>query len=78
MLSGFDGRDEAADPDADGAQVADVVDLQLGVELSALLQDERISSPVMASTPQPKETSWMSSISSWVQTKRAALYILAW
>ena len=39
---------------------------------------ERSSSVVMASTPQPKETSWMKAMSGWVQTYRAALYIRAW
>ena len=39
---------------------------------------ERISSPVMASVPQPKLTSCTSSMSGCWQTYRAALYIRAW
>ena len=39
---------------------------------------ERISSPVMASVPQPKETSCTSSMSGCPHTYRAALYIRAW
>ena len=39
---------------------------------------ERSSSVVMASTPQPKDTSWIKAMSGWVQTYRAALYIRAW
>ena len=38
---------------------------------------ERSSSVVMASTPQPKDTSWIKAMSGWVQTYRAALYIRA-
>ena len=39
---------------------------------------ERISSVVMASVPQPKETSWTTCMSGWVHTYRAALYIRLW
>ena len=39
VLPGLDGGHQGADADGHSAQVADVVDLELGVELAALLQD---------------------------------------
>ena len=46
--------------------------------LPPLSRMERSSSVVMASVPQPKETSCTTCMSLWVQTYRAALYIRLW
>ena len=69
---------QTAQADVHRTQVGDLVDFELGVQLAACLQDLAGPSVVMASTPQPKETSCTRSISFWVVQYLAAAYRRLW
>ena len=68
--------DQAPQADLDGSQIADLIDLQLGVQLAAGFQNPPHFICGNASIPQPKDTSCTSCISGCVVTYLAARYIL--
>ena len=63
---------QGTDPDSGGAKVVDFVDFQHRVDFAGMGEDVRYLVGVTASSPQPKELSWIKSRLSWVLTKLAA------
>lgn len=61
LFTGADGSQKRADTDTGSAQIADLIDLQAGIDLSGVGQNIFYLVGGNGVRPQPKEFSWMRS-----------------